>query len=247
MASGERFDVAIRGILFDKDGTLIDFTSTWDPINRAAAQHAAGGNRALAERLLAHGGYDLATGRCLPGTPLAQGTSAEIARCFAQVLGADGLGDGLAEEIERIFVEGGATGSVLVEGTHATLTHLRARVPHLGIATNDSEAGIATSLQSHGVLGYFDFLVGFDSGHGAKPGPGMVEAFCRARGLEAHEVCVVGDTINDMAMGSNAGVGFKVGVLTGPSAREDLAPIADLVLDSIAEMPGSAEFLARLA
>ena len=48
--------MAIRGILFDKDGTIIDYARTWVPLNREAANFAAGGDVALAAELLrAHG------------------------------------------------------------------------------------------------------------------------------------------------------------------------------------------------
>ena len=39
--------MAIRCILFDKDGTIIDSWRTWVPINRAAALYAASGGRVV--------------------------------------------------------------------------------------------------------------------------------------------------------------------------------------------------------
>ena len=52
---------AIRGVLFDKDGTLIDFFATWSTAYEQAAHDTAGGDVALAEKLLALGGRDPVT------------------------------------------------------------------------------------------------------------------------------------------------------------------------------------------
>jgi phosphoglycolate phosphatase len=235
--------LAIRGILLDKDGTIVDYWRTWLPVNREAALYAAGGDAALADDLLRLGGQDPQTDRITPGTPLAAGDFMDIAEAFAahpDVPAADALVVG----IERVFVRGGAARSVLIEGAHAAIVALNARGFRLGIATNDSVAGIEASLSSHAILPCFEFLAGCDSGYGAKPAPGMALAFCAAAGLEPGEVAVVGDAVHDLAMGRAAGVGLTVGVLSGTSTREDLAGLADLILGSIAELPGRAE-LAR--
>ena len=46
----------------------------------------------------------------------------------------------------------------------------------------------------------------------------------------------VGDTINDMNFAHNGGA-IAVGVLSGVSSREQLAPAADYILDSVADVP----------
>jgi phosphoglycolate phosphatase len=145
--------------------------------------------------------------------------------------------DDLAAGIERIFVRGGAQHSELIEGAEAALLELRKRGFRLGIATNDSRAGTEASLAPHGLLPQFEFLAGADSGYGAKPGPGMVLAFCAALGLAPLEVAVVGDAVHDLAMGRAAGAGLTVGVLSGTSGWEDLAGLADIVVESIAQLP----------
>ena len=71
--------MAIQGVLFDKDGTLIDYARTWVPINRRAAACAASGDAALAADLLRLNGQDPETGDIVPGSVLAAGSIAEIA------------------------------------------------------------------------------------------------------------------------------------------------------------------------
>jgi phosphoglycolate phosphatase len=46
----------------------------------------------------------------------------------------------------------------------------------------------------------------------------------------------VGDSAADLAMGRSAGAGLVVGVLTGVGRRDDLAPLADVVIASVAEL-----------
>ena len=233
--------MAIRGVLFDKDGTILDYWATWVPINHKAALHVAGGNRALADELLRLGGHDPATDRVTPGTALAAGDFEDIARAFAAHPDV-GAASGLAADIERIFCEGGAAHSVLLEGARETLVELKRRGFRLGLATNDSEGGLEASLLQHHVLDLFDFRAGCDSGYGAKPDPRMVRAFCQDIGCRLEDVAVVGDAVHDLAMGRAAGAALTVGVLSGTSGRADLEAYADLILGSVNELLGLAEF-----
>jgi phosphoglycolate phosphatase len=233
--------MAIRGILFDKDGTIIDYWRTWVPINREAALYAAGGDKAVADHLLRLGGHDPATDRITPGTALAAGDYNDIARAFAAHPGVAAASD-LTAGIERIFLRGGAQHSALIPGVRETIEELKRRGFRLGLATNDSMGGLEASLASHDILDWFDFTAGCDSGHGAKPGPGMALAFCEAVGIAPQQAAMVGDAVHDLAMGRAAGFALNIGVLSGTSEREDLEGFADLILASVNDMPALAVF-----
>ena len=62
----------------------------------------------------------------------------------------------------------------------------------------------------------------------------MAEAFCRATGLPARALAVVGDTTADLGMARAAGAGLALAVLTGATPPPLLAALADRVLASIA-------------
>lgn len=232
--------MAIRGILFDKDGTIIDYWRTWVPINREVALHAAGGDQAIADDLLRLGGHDPVTDRITPGSPLAAGDALDVAAAFATRAGI-APADRLVGDIERIFCTGGAR-STLIGGVRDTLAVLKQRGFRIGLATNDSSAGLEASLAPHGILDLFDFAAGCDSGFGSKPDPRMVAGFCAAVDLGPNAVAMVGDAAHDLAMGRAAGVAMTVGVLSGTSRRRDLEGLADLLIDSINDLPERPEF-----
>jgi phosphoglycolate phosphatase len=68
----------------------------------------------------------------------------------------------------------------------------------------------------------------------------MVAGFAAATGLDPAAIALVGDTLHDLHCARAAGA-VAVAVLSGPlreAARETLAPHADHVIGSIAELPG---------
>ncbi|MFZ5789908.1 MAG: HAD family hydrolase [Pseudomonadota bacterium] len=227
---------AIRAVLFDKDGTLFDFNATWMPIYRETASEVAGGDTALALRLLVESGYDPVKGRLDPGSPLAAGTNAEIAEIWARLLEGRGDAAALTRRFDTNFARSLEIRPTPVTDLAALFGRLRAKGFKIGVATMDSHAAAKAAIDAFELVGLVDFACGYDSGHGHKPGPGMVEAFCRAVDLPAAAIAVVGDTPHDMHMARAAGTGLAIGVLTGVSPREVLADHADHVLASIAEL-----------
>jgi len=234
--------MTIKGVLFDKDGTLLDFHATWQPVLREAALAAAGGEGQRSDLLLALGGYDEALGRVRAGSLLAAGNTAEIAAAWAAQLPGSDL-ESLIVLLDDIFEQGGARHATPLIDLATLFGRLRTRGLALGVATSDSLRGARASLASFGILEMIDFLAGYDSGHGAKPGPGMVDGFCAATGLAAAQVAVIGDNLHDLEMGRAAGAGLVVGVLSGTGARQELEAEADYLLENVADIEALLEQL----
>jgi phosphoglycolate phosphatase len=221
----------IRAILFDKDGTLLDFWPSWGPIAVAAADLAARGDAAHAEALLTAAGIGLDGRRAAPGSVFAAGSAQEIAEIWVAA-GVAWEVPALTAALDALF-RASVDAVVPVGDLAAILAGLKERGYRLGIASSDGEAAIRATVARFGLEPLVEFVAGWDSGHGGKPGPGMVEAFCRHVGVAPAEVAVIGDTLHDIGMARAAAAGLAVGVLTGTGDAEMLAAVADRVIPSI--------------
>jgi phosphoglycolate phosphatase len=222
----------IRGILFDKDGTLIDYQASWAPTNLRAGLIAAKDDAELAARLLTVAGVDPATGYATSDGLLASGNTEDVAQAWVEA-GSPFEAAELTDRLDTLFCSA-VVAAVPVCDLAALFAALAGRGLLLGIASSDSEVAVAATAERFGLEPHLAFLCGYDSGHGAKPGRGMVDGFCHVTDLPAETVAVVGDSSHDMHMAAAAGAGYRIAVLTGAGSAETLRPLSHLLLPSIA-------------
>lgn len=221
---------SIKGLLFDKDGTLFDFQSTWTSWWAKVLPELAG-SRDAARELGAKIGFDLDTLTFADDSVAIAGTTGEIAMELMKHLpGAD-----FEAFLAHLDQSASQTPQFEVIPLLPFLQSLRPDYA-LGLATNDTERAARAHLASAGIEDQFDFIAGFDSGFGGKPQPGMQKAFCKAQSLRPAQVAMIGDSTHDLISGRAAGM-TTVAVLTGHALADELQPYADVVLPSIAELP----------
>lgn len=229
---GTGMKAEIRGVLFDKDGTLFDFASTWSVWAQAVLVDLAQGDLARAARLGARIGFDLGEGRFASDSVAIAGTPDEIARHLAP-----GVPEmDLLTLTARIDAVAARTPQVESVPLAPLLARLRGLGLALGVATNDAEATARAHLAAAGVAGAFDYIAGYDSGHGGKPGPGMCLGFARATEADPAHLLMVGDSAHDLKAGRAAGMRC-IAVLTGMAGAGSLGPLADAVLPDIGHLP----------
>ena len=223
--------VAVRGVLFDKDGTLFDFHATWSVWTLRFIDDLAGPDAALRARLGKALGFDPERSRFEPWSPIIASTPDEIAATIQPHI------SGVKANwlVDRMNATSAVADLVPAVDLKSVLGALRSRGLRIGLATNDGEVPARAQLEATGITELFDFVAGFDSGHGGKPAPGMILAFARAMGITPHETAMVGDSRHDLEAAHSAGA-RPVGVLTGLASREDLAPLAEVVLPDIGHL-----------
>lgn len=227
--------VRVAGVLFDKDGTLVDFDATWGEATLPVMHRLSAGDAAATAQLAAVMHYELGSRRFRPTSPFISGSLPEIAGAWARVLGRV-HDEVLLAELNDLFAVETLRALMPIGDPVPVMDALRAQGRKLGLATNDAEASALRQLAALGLDAHMDFVAGYDSGHGSKPGPGMVLAFAAAVGLRPDRIALVGDTLHDLHAAHAAGA-IAIAVLSGPVGRAELAPHADHVIASIADLP----------
>ena len=240
MNSGGR---KLAGILFDKDGTLIDFQETWGPTVHAMIVALAKGDPGLVAAQAAALHFSLEEKRFRPTSPIVAGSTADYGGTWGAALGRTDI-DTLRAEIDAISAVESLKALAPIDEPVAVFVALRAMGLRIGVATNDSEQSARRQIGALGVADYVDFVAGYDTGHGGKPEPGMVLAFAKLLDVAASEIAMVGDSLHDLDAARGAGA-LGIAVLSGPADRTALEPHADFVIKHIGELPALIERVTR--
>lgn len=238
LSGGERSG---KLVIFDKDGTLIDFHAMWGGwIVELARRLEQASGEPVAARLFATVGYDAATGKVDSGAPLAIAAMADLRALTAEVLRAAGLPQARADAAaaDAWQMPDPVALARPLAALPALFGELRARGSRIAIATTDDRAPTAATVAALGVARYVDALACGDDGHALKPAPDAILRLCRELDIAPAQAAMVGDTAADLRMGRAAGAGLTVGVLSGVGTAAVLAPYADAILPSVGELLG---------
>lgn len=148
-------------------------------------------------------------------------------------------------EFYRLRVEEAAKPDPLYPGTKEVLTSLADAGYLLGVATGNSNRGLARVIEEHGLNDVFVTLQTAD-GHPSKPHPSMIHTAMAEAGADPSTTIMVGDTSYDMMMARSADA-FAVGVTWGYHAVDELRQGgAQHLLESYDELPNVANSLGTL-
>jgi len=226
-------------IIFDKGGTLIDFHGMWsDWVTELARRLESVTDFPVTDRLFHALGFDPISRQLDPHGRIVTAPMADLRALTVDLLREAGLSHQASEAV--MAATWYAPDPVREARPLADLGWLFERLRENGlritIATVDDRAPTEATLAALGIAPFVETLICADDGLPIKPAPDAVQAVCQITGVAPARAVVVGDRVADMQMGRAAGTGLVIGVLSGVSSREALAPHADLVLESVAEL-----------
>ena len=231
-------------VVFDKDGTLLDFEFMWGRLTEAWVERlaAARKDRSLPQAIMEALGYDPEGHRTRPESPLSIATTEQVQTIVAATLYRHGVGWSEAETLSLSYYDRTVADLSLVDlirtagDVSGVLGQLRNSSIHVAIITTDHRAETEETLHILQVDHLIEVLYCGDDGIPWKPAPDTFLATCEQLRVSPGRAVMVGDTLADLLMGQRAGAGLKVGVLSGAGDPALLQRHADIVLRSIDEI-----------
>lgn len=228
----------IKGIIFDKDGTLMDFGKFWIPTAENAVRDIldiVGADNSLSSEMLdSIGAYDGIRGI------LCSGTYEQIADKFYDVLSNNGIEtDKTSLKIITLqaFHNSIKYGEIVptCDNIKEVFAELKKSGRIIALVTTDDEYITKKCLERLGIYNFFDVIYSDDGMHPSKPNPYYISKICGDMGLAADELVMVGDTMTDIKFAGNGGI-MSIGVAKNKNDRDIISKSADYVIDDISKL-----------
>lgn len=220
-----------RILLYDKDGTLLDFHKLWTPYAKKSID-------VFAEKFNAHDikskvaeklGY--IDGEIKANSTIASGTGTDIHKVFESFR--EGGGE-WAKEFYEANLQMLADDMVLIDGAETVLGYGLNNGYKNVIVTSDSRASTLRFIEKFDLEPYiFDIICGDDNDY-HKPQFGYIKDFIDKHQYAVEDLVMIGDNAADTLLGYDEGL-YTIGVLSGTGQREHLTG-ADQVLDSVKDL-----------
>lgn len=216
----------IRAILFDKDGTLLQFTEGWvDSIVGFLEDKLLDDKKK--RKLFKEIGIR-EDGGVEENSILSSETAMDLAIIFSKYLDEDL--DEIYGELDDHLLNYLKENNKFIRETcdlRKLFEALRDRKILIGIFTSDNYRQAKYSMDYLGLDSFIDFYAAADI-YKKKPNKESLEVFKKKYSLEDQEIIIVGDSRVDMVFGEDT---IKVGVLCGTGSREMLAKYTDNIID----------------
>jgi phosphoglycolate phosphatase-like HAD superfamily hydrolase len=225
-----------QAMIFDKDGTLIDFEVMWGNWTLQLAERLQASVEVdIRQALCDCYGYDAARRKILPDGKLTCTPMWRLREMMVEVVASFGLG--WIDVCDAVANAWHVPDPVALARPFTDIQKLFLNIHRLGIkiaiATTDDREPARAMLEAFGVEHLITTMVCADDGIQPKPAPDMVTAICRRLKVDPCKVIVIGDTVADLQMARSAGAGYVIGVLSGVGSLAILTPLADILIDSI--------------
>lgn len=225
----------IKGILFDKDGTLLKFDELWSEATKKVIPEFLNEIGILTDEENISKAVK-AVGKSIAAMTYFDMTKA-ILKCFGIKTNQKKI-QGYSKKLEKLYFEEVTKSTANIIPTanlHKLFNWIFEKKIIVGLATADTRQTAVKCLDRLGIISFFSYIGSDDGRLKPKPSSDIIEDFKNKFGINSDEIMVVGDTVTDMQFAKNGGA-VAVGVLSGVGKEEELKKNADFILDNAEQL-----------
>ena len=230
-----------EAIIFDKDGTLLDFDAFWAAVSRKALKIVLEKFNmpvALSDEILV--AFGVCNGITSINGVLCKGTYEQMGSIVYDIMHREGCQrncDEVTRAVIDAYNESADAGEVKPTCTRLAevLRELKKQNKKLAVVTTDNEQITRKCLSELGIEELFDKIYTDDGIMPTKPDPFCAFDFCKIYGIEKEKIVMVGDTVTDARFAANAGISM-VGIARSDENREILSEYTDTVISEMTEL-----------
>lgn len=225
----------IKGILFDKDGTLLKFDELWNEATKMVMP------KFLNKIGISADGKNISRAVKAVGNSIAAMTYRDMARAVMEVFKIEASDEKLnfySKQLENLYfieVTKSTANIIPTADLDKLFKWLSDRKLIVGLATADTKQTALKCLDRLGIRHFFSYVGSDDGVLKPKPSSDIIEDFKRKFGINSDEIMVVGDTNTDMQFAKNGGA-LAVGVLSGVGEKEELKESADFIIADVGQL-----------
>jgi phosphoglycolate phosphatase-like HAD superfamily hydrolase len=232
-------------VIFDKDGTLIELYHYWSQMVALRVQlicEALGLGQEHESGLRWALGVDEKAGRLRPWGPVGLKKREVVIQAgtdYLENVGHRGSSRLCEQAFERADeISSGDLGRFIrpIRGAVSLMGALRKGGCRVALATVDVSRRARLAMEYMGTSGSIDLIVGGDEVARSKPDPEMIRVILDRLGVDPSQAVMVGDALNDVQMGLNAGLKASIGVLTGFASRDQMHAITPYIATDVSEI-----------
>ncbi len=225
-------------IVFDKDGTLIDFDDFWVSVSISAVNEVLsiiGKEEINIEKIL--NAFGVENGVTDIDGILCKGTYEELGLALHDILkeyGCEQTAEKTVDMLTNAYKNNSDSGIVkpTCDNLKDALTHLKNQGRKLVIVTTDNYEITYKCLDKLGIKELFDAVFADDGTTPVKPDPSCILEYFKANGISADSAVMIGDTMTDVRFARNAGMNI-IAVGKTEKNRQRLMSHADYVVDDV--------------
>ncbi len=236
-------EINLKAIIFDKDGTLFDYSSVWHEVISKSIDKAF--NKTNIKRkekrkkdLIQLLGIDEDGKTIASGVIFSHGkfniTKKGLKYCLTNFIRPSSLikFTKKIQEYNNILIEEKIK-SMDFSKQKKLFKSLKDQGYKIGIVTIDNKISAELFVKYMDIEKYVDYLSTNDDDLKNKPNPDSLNYFCNKFNIFPEEVAIVGDTISDMKYAINGKAGYKIALLWGSNDYTNLKKYADVIYPNL--------------